>query len=124
MALTSQITARPVLGQDPAGFTPLVQNFPLKNIASTNYTLEFNYTALTFGANIPATQANFLTMVKTELDTVIVPTIFTDPAVNYVAEYVINEIKLDFAPFTGDRSIWTQRTWKWLVKVQIKVSLP
>lgn len=124
MALTSQITMRPVVGSDPAGFTPLVQTFPLKNIVSSNYELVFDYGDLTFGANIPATQDNFLQMIKNELDTVIVPTIFTDSAVNYVAEYVINSVRLDYTTATGDRTIWTERSYKWYVLVQIKVQLP
>lgn len=130
MAITSQITARPIFGSNPAGFVPLTPNnnggdaFILTNRTE----LLFDYSALTFVLNdVPATQDNFLDLVKDELDNVYMPSVFTDATKSYVAEYVINAVKLDYFPVTGsttaDRSIWTERQYKYIVNVTIKVNI-
>jgi len=130
MALTSQVTGLPIFSQNPAGFTPLVPNNNGGNafILTNKTDLIFDYTDLTFTLNdIPATQASFLAMVKAELDTVYMPSVFTDATKSYVAEYVVNAVKLDFTGVVGsttaDRSIWTERAYKWFVNVTVKVNV-
>lgn len=120
--ITSQITGRPLFGQDPAGYTPLTPN-PVKYVITQSKRVEFDYTDLTFGVNIPATKDNFLAMVKTELDTNYSPLVFTDSLVNYDIRYEVVGVRLDFEVAGTDRSIWSQRTWKWYVDVVIKVNV-
>lgn len=128
--IVSQITMLPIVGSNPAGFTNLVPNNNGGNafILTNRTDLTFDYSALTFVLNdIPATQANFLAMVKAELDTVYLPSVFTDATKTYNAEYVVNAVRLDFFGVTGstttDRSIWTEREYKWLVNVTVKVNV-
>jgi hypothetical protein len=130
MAITSQVTGQPIFGSNPAGFTPLVPNNNGGNqyILTNRTDLTFDYSDLTFTLNdIPATQASFLAMVKDELDTVYLPSVFTDATKTYTAEYVVNAVRLDFFGVTGsttsDRSIWTEREYKWLVNVTVKVNV-
>lgn len=120
--ITSQITGRALFGQDPAGFVPLTPN-PVKYVITQAKRVEFDYTDLTFGANIPATKDNFLAMVKTELDTNYSPLVFTDTLISYDIVYEVVGVRLDFTTTTSDRSIWTERTWKWYVDVVIKVNV-
>lgn len=130
MALTSQITAKPVFGANPAGYTELVPNndgelaFILGGPLSK--TVEILYTDLTFVTDdIPATQDNFLALVKTYLDATYMPSVFTDVAVTYDARYVITNIRLDFDTVgtTSNRGIWTERVWKFFATVQIYVNV-
>lgn len=130
MALTSQITAKPVFGANPAGYTALTpnNNGELAYISGTTFTgvFEFLYTDLTFVTDdIPATQANFLTLVKTYLDGTYMPSVFTDATVNYDARYTITNIRLDFETVgtTTNRGIWTERVWKYFVTVNIQVNV-
>lgn len=130
MALTSQVSGLPIFGSNPIGFSPLVPNNNGGNafILTNKTDLIFDYTALTFTLNdIPATQASFLAMVKAELDTVYMPSVFTDATKSYVAEYVVNAVRLDFTGVVGsttaDRSIWTERAYKWFVNVTVKVNV-
>jgi len=125
MAITSQITGRPIFGSDPAGFTALVPNNNgyTEFIHSAVINLTFDYTDLTFGVNIPATKTAFLAMVKTEVDTNYLPSVFTDATKSYVAEIVVSNVKLDFTTVSGDRTIWTERTYEWYVQVTVKVNV-
>lgn len=130
MALTSQATGLPIFGSNPVGFTPLVPNNNGGNafILTNKTDLIFDYTDLTFTLNdIPATQASFLAMVKAELDTVYMPSVFTDATKSYVAEYIVNAVKLDFTGVVGsttvDRGIWVERAYKWFVNVTVKVNV-
>lgn len=130
MALTSQITARPVFGTNPAGFVAQTPNNggELAFIAGSTLSgiFEFNYTDLTFVTDdIPATQANFLTLVKTYLDSTYMPSVFTDAAVTYDAVYTITNVRLDFETVgtTSNRGIWTERVWKFYVTVKITVNV-
>lgn len=130
MALTSQITGKPVFGANPIGYTALTpnNNGELAYISGTTLTgiFEFDYTDLTFVTDdIPATQANFLTLVKTYLDSTYMPSVFTDSAVNYDARYTITNIRLDFETVgtTTNRGIWTERLWKYYATVNIQVNV-
>lgn len=126
MAITSQITARPVLGSHPAGFTPLVpkNSGNSEYIASVNYNREYDYSGVTFTSGDTAqTQADFLLMVKADLDTNVTPTVFTDSTIDYDVEYVINTVRLDFETLTSDRSIWSERFYKYFVGVSIKANV-
>jgi hypothetical protein len=120
--ITSQITGRPIFGSDPSGYTPLTPN-PVKYVITQSKRVEFDYTDLTFGVNIPATKDNFLTMVKTKLDNDYSALVFTDPAANYDIRYEVVDVRLDFEVAGTDRSIWSERTWKWYVDVVIKVNV-
>lgn len=126
--ITSMITMIDIVKSNPAGFTPIVPNNGGASayIASQLIDREYDYTDLTFTTDdIPQTQEDFLTMVKTDLDTNWAPTVFTDSAVNYTLEYSVKSVKLDFNTVgtTSDRSIWTEREYMWFVKVQVKSNI-
>lgn len=130
MSITSQITGFPVFGSNPSGFVPLIPNNNGGNafILTNRVDITIDYSALTFVLNdIPATKDNFLSAVKDVLDTDYMPTVFTDATKNYDAEYVVNSVRLDFEAVTGtttnDRSIWTQRVYKYFINVTIKVNV-
>lgn len=128
--ITSQITMKPVVGQNPIGYTELTPN----NSGDTAFisggmlsrVVEILYTDLTFVTDdIPATQANFLAEVKDYLDNTYMPSVFTDVAVSYDARYVITNIRLDFETVgtTSNRGIWTERIWKYYATVNILVNI-
>lgn len=126
--ITSQITGIRIFGQNPAGFTPLVPQNNGGNgyFATLTKEVQFDYVDLTFDAQIPTTKENFLTMVKTYMDTTYLPTVFTDATVDYDVEISVNAVKLDFEPTlpgVTDRSIWTERSWYWYVSVTMKVNV-
>lgn len=124
--ITSQITGKPIFGQNPAGFTPLIPNNAgyLTFIGSKLIDKTFLYTSLTFVPNdIPATQNNFLQMIKTEMDTNYLPSILTDASKNYEVEIVVNNVRVDFSTPSTDRGIWTQRTYNWYVQLSINVNV-
>lgn len=130
MAISSMITASPVFGSNPPGYVVLVPNNSgeLAYIRGTTLTgvFDFLYTDLTFVTDdIPATQANFLTLVKTYLDTIYMPSVFTDVAVAYDARYKITNIRLDFETVgtTTGRTMWTERIYKFYATVQIAVNI-
>lgn len=130
MSLTSMITAAPVFGSNPIGYVALIPNNSgdTAYIQGTTFTgvFEFLYTDLTFVTDdIPATQANFLTLVKTYLDTIYMPSVFTDPAVAYDARYKVTNIRLDFETVgtTTGRTMWTERIYKFYATVQIAVNV-
>lgn len=124
--ITSQITGKPIFGQNPAGFTPLIPNNSgyLTFLGSKLIDKTFLYTALTFVPNdIPATQNNFLQMIKTEMDTNYLPSILTDSTKNYEVEIVVNNVRVDYSTPSTDRGIWTQRTYNWYVQLSINVNV-
>lgn len=130
MPITSQITAKPIFGQNPAGYVELIPNNDgeLNFISGSTLTgvFDFRYTDLTFVTDdIPATQANFLTLVKNYLDFGYMPTVFTDPAKTYDARYTITNIRLDFETTgtTTNRGIWTEREYYYYVTVRIDVNV-
>lgn len=123
MAIISQITARPVFGFNPIGYTPL-QPATTAYIHSNVMNIEIDYADLTFvPADIPATQANFLDLVQDYFDTTYLPTVFTDATKTYTADIVINSIRLDFTTGVTDRGIWTERTYKYFVGVTVAVAV-
>lgn len=128
--ITSQITAKPVFGSNPIGYTVLTPNnsgeLAYIQGAMLSQTVEILYTDLTFVTDdIPATQANFLTLVQDYLDNTYMPTVFTDPAVSYDARYTITNIRLDFETVgtTANRGIWTERIYKYYATVLIQVNV-
>jgi hypothetical protein len=128
--ITSQITAKPVFGSNPIGYTALTPNNNGETAFIAGSTLtgvfEFLESALTFVTDdIPATQANFLTLVKTYLDGTYMPSVFTDPAVAYDARYTITNIRLDFETVgtTSNRGIWVERVWKYFATINIQVNV-
>ena len=126
--ITSQITARPVFSVNPIGFIPLV---PLNNgyaqyVGQTTIKIKIEYSVFqpSFVLNdIPATQANFLAAVKTEIDTNYLPTVFTDATKDYETEITVTAIKLDFESATSDRGIWTERTYYYYVDVVLRTNV-
>lgn len=124
--ITSQITMKPVIGQNPAGFVPIVplNNGYLQYVSGQLIDLEFPVSGLTYVTNdIPATQANFLALVKDEMDTNYLPSIFTDATKDYEVEITIASVKLDYTTPSSDRGIWTERTYKYFVKLSIKANV-
>jgi hypothetical protein len=106
--VNSIITGRNVFGANPIGFVPLVplNNGYLQFIGQSPIKLELPYSSLTFVLNdIPATQADFLAEVKSELDTNYFPSVFTDATKTYNVEISVNSVKLDFKTQTSDRGI-------------------
>lgn len=120
--ITSQITGRPLFGQDPSGYTPLTPN-PVKYVITQSKRVEFLVSAVPFGANINTNRQDLLNYVQTELDTNYMPLVFSDPAMAYDVRYEVVNARLDFETPSSDRSIWSQRTWKWYVDVVIKVNV-
>ena len=123
--ITSQITARPVFGQDPAGFTPLVPNNSgtLQYFMTATYKTSVLMSAHNYGANVTASKDNLLTEVKTDLDTNYLPSILTDATKSYDVEIMINNITFDFDTPGPDRSIWSPREYQFKVDVVIKVNV-
>jgi len=128
--ITSQITAKPVFGQNPAGFVPLVpnNNGELGFIAGQTLTgvVKFDYADLTFVTDdIPATQDNFLTLVKSYFDVTYLPSVLTDATANYEVEIIVKNVRLDFETVgtTADRSIWTEREYKYFVSFTLKINV-
>lgn len=126
--ITSQITMRPIVGSNPVGFVPLV---PLNNgyeqfVGQTTIKIKIAYSVFqpSFVLNdIPATQANFLAAVKSEIDTNYLPSVFTDATKDYETEITVTAIKLDFESATSDRGIWTERTYYYYVDVVLKTNV-
>ena len=124
--ITSQITGKPIFGQNPAGFIPLIPHNSgyLTFLGSKLIDKTFPYSALTFVPNdIPATQSNFLQMIKNEMDTNYLPSILTDSTKNYEVEIVVNNVRVDFSTPSTDRGIWTERTHNWYVQLSISVNV-
>ena len=123
MAITSQITARPVFGSNPIGYTPLPTS-TTAYIHSNVMNIEIDYVDLTFiPVDIPATQANFLDLVQDYFDTTYLPTVFTDVTKSYTVDITINSIRLDFTTGVSDRGVWTERTYKYFVGVTVAVAV-
>lgn len=128
--ITSQITAKPVFGANPIGFTPIVPNNNGETafITGSNLTgiVSFDYGDLTFVTDdIPATQDNFLTLVKNYFDVTYLPSVLTDATANYDVEITIRNIRLDFETVgtTADRGIWTERNYKYYVTYNLKINV-
>lgn len=124
--ITSQITAKPIFGNNPAGFTPLTPNNSgyLTFLGTRIIDKKFPYTSLTFVTNdIPQTQANFLQMIKTEMDTNYLPSVLTDATKNYEVEIIVNNVRLDFTTPTIDRGIWTERSHYWFVQLVLSINV-
>jgi hypothetical protein len=120
--ITSQITARAVFGQNPIGFVPLVplNNGYLQFNQTVTLKIEVPYSALTFVANdIPATQANFLTLVQDEITDNYLPSVFSDATKTYDSEIQVNAVRLDFKTSVTDRGIWTSRTYVYFVDLTV-----
>lgn len=120
--ITSQITGRAIFNSNPIGFTPLVplNNGYLQFNQTVTINIELPYSSSMFVLNdIPATQANFLAAVKTEIDTNYLPSVFTDATKNYEVEIQVQSVRLDFTTATSDRGIWTERTYKYFVGLTI-----
>ena len=124
MALTSQITMRAIVGQNPAGFVPLVPN--ATSLQTINVDEDYLATALTFTAGDKAqTQADFLTYVKTQMD-IWSNARFTDALVTYNVEYQIRSIRVDYvvdALDNNDKTVWSKRTYHWYVAVSVIVNV-
>lgn len=130
MALTSQISAKPVFGAAPAGYVDLIPNNDgeLAFISGSTLTgvFEFLVTDLTYVTDdIPATQDNFLALVKSYMDNTYMPSVFTDATKSYDARYIITNIRLDFDTVgtTSNRGIWVERVWKYFTTIKILVNV-
>lgn len=121
--IISTITGRSVFGQDPVGFTPLVPNNggEFDYIASQMVEREYLYSTVTFDADVRTTQDNLLTQIQNDLDTNYSPTVFTDPTKNYDIEYNVLSIKLDYDAISA--SIYHERTYKFVIKIVLKVNV-
>lgn len=121
--INSIITAKPFVGQDPLGFIPLVpnNNGASEYIGSRRITRKYEYSTVTFDADIRVTRDNIIAQVKLDLDTNYSPTVFTDPAKTYDIQYTITTINLDFEALSG--SIFHERTWYFYVDVLLDVNV-
>jgi len=130
MPISSKITARSVFGSNPAGWTELVPN----NDGATEYTqgsmqtgvIDILVSALVFVTDdIPATKDAFLALVKTYMDVTYMPSVFTDATKTYDARYYVNNIvyTFDTVGTTTDRSMWTERIYKFAVTLKYAVNI-
>ena len=121
MAITSQITMKPLLGVDPAGYVPFTE--PLEPYFVTSHLKQREYdetTLFVFDPSIQTNIASFLAAVKVDLDTNYAATSFTDPARAYLLDYRVTKVERTFnAPST---SIWEERQYVWKVSVQVRVN--
>jgi hypothetical protein len=130
MAITSKISAKPVFGSNPAGWTPLVPNNDgeLAYISGSTLTGVFDFleSSVSYTPNdIPATQEDFLLQVQTYLDGTYMPSVFTDATKDYDARYTITNIQFVFENTNGESgsSIWSERTWIYKTTIKIEVNI-
>ena len=121
--IVSTITAKRVFGQDPLGFIPLVpnNNGQFDYIASQAVERTYEYSTVTFDADVRITKDNLLAQIKADLDANYTPTIFTDPAKTYDVEYNVVSIELNYEALSG--SIYHERTYYFYVDVLLKVNI-
>lgn len=121
MSIQSYITARPVMGYDPAGYVPFVA--PSEEYYVTNHVLqrefqEDNFFVIT--SDVSQNQLDFLDALQLELDTNYAATSFTDASRDYLIDYRVSKVERVFvAPTT---SIWEQRTYVWKITINVKVN--
>jgi hypothetical protein len=128
--ITSQITGKPVYGTNPVGFSPIV---PLNNggdgfFMTQNKNLRYDVALITLDplGQVPTNKQLLLDFVKADLDANYLPTILTDPAINYEVEITVNSITHDFEPTipgVTDRSIYTERTYYYYFKVSMRINV-
>ena len=128
--ITTQITGRPIFGNNPVGFAPIT---PLNNggnqfFMTHNKDVEFDYNDLAWDplGQVPTNKQAFLQMVQDFFDVTYLPTILTDATKDYDVEITVNAVRLDFEatiPGVTDRSIWSQRTWKWYVRCSMRINV-
>ena len=120
--IVTQITARNVFGQNPAGFVPQVPS--ANSLQTINFTQTFDYSTVAFTvSDIPATQDDFLAQVKTELDTNWAPGLFTDATKTYNIEYQIRTISLGYTTVENSSNIWCERTYAYTVAISALVNV-
>mgnify|MGYP003613856932 CR=1 FL=1 len=121
MAILSYVTAKPILGVDPAGYVPFVE--PADEYFVTSHLKSREYDELTFFVFDPSISTNiasFLAALKTDLDTNYAATSFTDATRDYLIDYRVTKVERTFnAPST---SIWEEREYVWKVSVQVRVN--
>jgi hypothetical protein len=126
--ISSVITAKPVWGANPIGFVPLTPQGVLGYFQTLNLRQMFAYNFFTFdpAGQIVTSRANFLIEVKDWFDTVYLPSILTDPAVNYDVEIVLNGIKLQLQNTNlanPQRNDFIEQELVWYVDASIKVNV-
>lgn len=121
MAILSYITAKPILGVDPAGYVPFVE--PADEYFVTAHLKNKAYDEVTFFPFDPQPSTNiqsFLDAVKVDLDANYAATSFTDATRDYLIDYRVTKVERTFeAPTT---SIWEQRLYVWKVSVSVRVN--
>lgn len=121
MSLTSQITMKPILGTDPAGYVPFVEPADEYFVTSHLKNREYDETTLfVFNPSTSTNIASFLAALKTDLDTNYAAMSFTDATRDYLIDYRVTKVERTFnAPST---SIWEEREYVWKVSVQVRVN--
>lgn len=121
MALTSYITAKPIMGYDPVGYVPFVTPADEYLITVHNLLREYDETTFfVFDPLIANNQNAFLTALKTDLDTNYAATNFTDATRDYLIDYKV--VKVERTYNAPSSSIWEDREYVWKVTVQVKVN--
>lgn len=121
MALTSYITAKPIMGYDPVGYVPFVTPAEEYLITVHNLLREYDETTFfVFDPLIANNQDEFLTALKTDLDTNYAATNFTDATRDYLIDYKV--VKAERTYNAPSSSIWEDREYVWKVTVQVKVN--
>lgn len=119
--ITSFITAKPILGNDPAGYVPFVE--PADEYFVTSHLKSREYDELTFFPfdPLPATNIqSFLDALKDDLDTNYAATSFTDATRDYIIDYRVTKVERTFV--APSSAIWEARQYVWKVSVQVRVN--
>lgn len=122
MAITSQITLKPLIGTNPVGHIdfPNIPNPPQNYIGLHRVTVELDeLTAFTVVTDPVQNQNGLMTAVKTYLDTEYANTNYTDANKDYFVDYTVVNIKRTYK--ASSSSIWTLRDYVWIVDVNIRV---
>lgn len=122
MAITSQITMKPLVGTDPIGYQsfPAITNPPQHYVSPHRVTIELDeLTAFPLVIDTEANKTEFLNAVKVYLDANYADTNYTDSTRDYFVDYtVINAKRTYKAPSS---SIWEKRDYVWIVDISIRV---
>lgn len=124
MAITSQITMRPITGQDPVGYIPFPMPAagPIENYISPNIYKFEQSEALFFIITVDpeANKLAFLNATKTYLDTHYAQSNFGTLTSDVFLDYTVSKVERTYNALSN--SIWEARSYVWKVSVYIRAN--